>query len=83
MLPQSRLLTQIAAPAPMTHSCVAPRANLVIAPTHSLQRVQLFARQLILNASGAEAAGQGVQKSRQREEMQRAIRDSGQRHHEL
>ena len=56
-------------------------------PQHTVYSVCSYlpgvCRQLILNASGAEAAGQGVQKSRQREEMQRAIRDSGQRHHEL
>ena len=56
-------------------------------PQHTVYSVCSYlpgvCRQLILNVSGAEAAGQGVQKSRQREEMQRAIRDSGQRHHEL
>ena len=59
-------------------SCVAPSKFGYCSTITLFTMCAVICSQLILNVSGAEASRQGVQKSRQREEMQRAIRDSGQ-----
>lgn len=58
---------------PMTHSSVAPSKFGYSPLTHSL----VYRTNSECFATGSEAARQGVQKSRQREEMQRTIRNSG------
>ncbi len=57
----------------MTHSSVAPSKFGYSPLTHSL----VYRTNSECFATGSEAARQGVQKSRQREEMQRTIRNSG------